>query len=431
MDTQSRAFIQSAAVMAMAHPWYGYNRDNLEHMMMRNSTPFIPPDFLYHMPRPALAQPTLSSNPKQLLDQNKNYRTSGSTTSSPISTISTEESHMPDCSATVISDNFDRYSSHSMLSPACTGGTVSPACSEAGSSAAADCPLDLSKPKQSSNKGKRNSHLENLLSRNRRKRSSPPSVQTDGELMPLNLSKRLCADPLKAAHGMSAVIDLHDAVDNPVELVTLAAVCRKQVSTQISSYLDQVLKKTFSMDLFKGLCENDQFSLLMCCWHRLLLWISAKNKFSFQVTSKSEQQNSFDTSGIFHANRTSSATMNQPSMAFVKSIACFISKYGNLDIDEEEFSLLFAITLFHGGADAVYEPKRIDQHRKQLMRRLQTYVQRNKPNGNKRYTDLLLYLPLLYGVNGHMVEKLLCSDNFSNTNIKVVIKEAVKASSCR
>merc|ERR1719494_602407 len=119
-----------------------------------------------------------------------------------------------------------------MLSPACTGGTVSPACSEAGSSAAADCPLDLSKPKQSSNKVKRNSHLENLLSRNRRKRSSPPSVQTDGELMPLNLSKRLCADPVKAAHEMSAVIDLHDAVDNPVELVTLASVCRKQVSTQ-------------------------------------------------------------------------------------------------------------------------------------------------------------------------------------------------------
>ena len=34
---------------------------------------------------------------------------------------------------------------------------------------------------------------------------------------------------------------------------------------------------------------------------------------------------------------------------FFLAVATFISKYENLNIDEEEFSLLFAITLFHGG----------------------------------------------------------------------------------
>ena len=80
------------------------------------------------------------------------------------------------------------------------------------------------------------------------------------------------------------------------------------------------------------------------------------------------------------------------------------------------------------GADAVYEPKRIEQHRKQLMRQLQLYVQKSKASDSKRYTELLLYLPLLYGVNGHMVENLLCSEAFSNADMKLVIKKAVSES---
>ena len=88
------------------------------------------------------------------------------------------------------------------------------------------------------------------------------------------------------------------------------------------------------------------------------------------------------------------------------------------------FSDIFCIL----GADAVYEPKRIEQHRKQFMRQLQLHVQKSKASDSKRYTELLLYLPLLYGVNGHMVENLLCSEAFSNADMKLVIKKAVSES---
>ena len=277
--------------MAANHPWYGYQQrissgsSNNMSSLIENIIPTATADFLYHHHMPHHSIPQLSSSSahspllgwshsRRLLDHNKNYnhsRKSGSTTSSPISTVSTEESHhltasaaasvdnaaaLAAASAAAINDSFDRYSLQSLLSPAATGGTISPAFSDTGSSTT-DLPLDLTKPKSSSTSAKgqqRNSHLENLLRRNRRKRSSPSPPQwqqteslgggSGGDMMPLNLSKRLCpaaesvSEP--AAATDATVIDLHDAVANPVELVTLAAVCKNNVSAKMSSYLDKV-----------------------------------------------------------------------------------------------------------------------------------------------------------------------------------------------
>ena len=91
----------------------------------------------------------------------------------------------------------------------------------------------------------------------------------------------------------------------------------------------QVLQRVLSLNQFQSLCENDQLSLLLCCWHRLLLWICAKNKFSFQVISKPDkkQQNH----GRHHGNFGSGGdTMNQPSMAFVKCECSIISSPSSL-----------------------------------------------------------------------------------------------------
>ena len=287
------ALVHPAAVFAMAanHPWYGYQQrissgsSNNMSSLIENIIPTATADFLYHHHMPHHSIPQLSSSSahspllgwshsRRLLDHNKNYnhsRKSGSTTSSPISTVSTEESHhltasaaasvdnaaaLAAASAAAINDSFDRYSSQSLLSPAATGGTISPAFSETGSSTT-DFPLDLTKPKSSSTSAKgqqRNSHLENLLRRNRRKRSSPSPPQwqqteslgggSGGDMMPLNLSKRLCSAAESVSEPAAAtdatVIDLHDAVDNPVQLVTLAAVCKNNVSAKMSSYLDKV-----------------------------------------------------------------------------------------------------------------------------------------------------------------------------------------------
>lgn len=74
------------------------------------------------------------------------------------------------------------------------------------------------------------------------------------------------------------------------------------------------------------------------------------------------------------------------------------------------------------------EPQKIANHRKGLLNQLQTIARRrsDKPGGDKRYVDLLMYLPMLYGVNGKMVEGLFCSHLSSDGDMKLMIKDVIK-----
>jgi len=51
----------------------------------------------------------------------------------------------------------------------------------------------------------------------------------------------------------------------------------------------------------------------------------------------------------------------------------------------------------------------------------------SKPGGGaKRYADLLLYLPMLYGVNGKMVETLFCKHLSTHGEMKIILKETIR-----
>lgn len=72
--------------------------------------------------------------------------------------------------------------------------------------------------------------------------------------------------------------------------------------------------KVFTLQPFHDLRETDRVSIVLNCWHRLLLWIYAENKFTFQVTTVNDcaQQ------GLESPNHKKLAQINHPSMAFVK-----------------------------------------------------------------------------------------------------------------
>lgn len=71
-------------------------------------------------------------------------------------------------------------------------------------------------------------------------------------------------------------------------------------------------------------------------------------------------------------------------------------------------------------------PGVVEHQRKILMRELQTYVLAQNDGGSRRFTDLLLYLPQLYGVNEKMFEKLFCSSLLKESDIRIVLKDALK-----
>lgn len=59
------------------------------------------------------------------------------------------------------------------------------------------------------------------------------------------------------------------------------------------------------------------------------------------------------------------------------------------------------------------------------MRQLQQYVKKKEDGETKRYIDLLLYLPMSYGVNGKMVEELFCQQLYPNCDVKTLLKETI------
>jgi len=60
------------------------------------------------------------------------------------------------------------------------------------------------------------------------------------------------------------------------------------------------------------------------------------------------------------------------------------------------------------------------------MRQLQDYIMKKPGAGAKRYTELLLYLPLLYGVNERMFETLFCKELVKDLPIKLLLTKIVK-----
>lgn len=210
-------------------------------------SPFLPLQgtathpFLYYNPPQHGFNQLLNSGNSMAYMHRRAHGGSNSTTSSPVSTISNEESldtstryeqtynTLPMCHNTFRSLNFPEvrrlpFKNNSQL---CQRSVSQPAL--------ADQPIDLTKPKST-----RGSHLANLLSRKRKDGFENKSCDQSN---PLNLSKRLCTASSTRHHidskrQLDAVIDMHDAIDSPVELVQLYE--STQTTLQISEYLNQV-----------------------------------------------------------------------------------------------------------------------------------------------------------------------------------------------
>ena len=183
-----------------------------------------------------------------------------SATSSPLSTLSCEES------LDVV--NTASASGHE----AAEFRTLSPATPQADhhchqllpSTQMFDIPMDLSKPKSHSNINKcgsttSHSRLATLLTRKR----SSGSCSHQEQSKPLNLSKKLCLSSRPESPSESCnAIDMKDAVDNPVQLVKL--INQTRVAEQVTKFLNQV-----SVSEKSSLKKNwiNTIMTLIQCWH--------------------------------------------------------------------------------------------------------------------------------------------------------------------
>lgn len=67
----------------------------------------------------------------------------------------------------------------------------------------------------------------------------------------------------------------------------------------------------------------------------------------------------------------------------------------------------------------------IEQMKNEMMKQLESYVVKDEET-RRRYVELLLYLPMLYGVNEKMVNKLFCQHLNFGCDVRTFLKETVK-----
>ncbi|XP_067946737.1 orphan steroid hormone receptor 2-like [Watersipora subatra] len=331
---------------------------------------------------------------------------SSSTSSSPVSSTSYDDCH----------DSAERLHSISCIS------TVN-SLRHRPRSQKYDTPIDLSKPKSQDSQNDLPKSSETRLSRLlTRKRRSEDENCCD-QARPLNLSTKGCTVRAWSEPALGDVVDMKDAVNNPVQLAQILN--EQEVAQQVMQYLTEMINKIFALKQFHSIQEPDKIRLVVNCWHRLLLWIFADNKFAFQVRSLSCTPHC---PGESSSHQIHQPQLNHPSMAFVRSVAAFIQRYESLKIDKEELRQLFFITLFHTTENQRYiDADQIAQHRKTWMRELQSYTISSERGGAQRYSDLLLYLPMLYGINGKMVEELFFQHLTAHVSINTLLTEAIKS----
>lgn len=130
-----------------------------------------------------------------------------------------------------------------------------------------DVPIDLSQPKPSNSSREHNSNSSRLMTllsrkRNRDASSGKTDIDVHEQTRPLNLSKRACPTNSiihltnQPAH-QSYVVDMKDAIDNPVQLVQLLNVF--EVTGKVKGYINHV--STFQFDLLIKISLNLIFNI--------------------------------------------------------------------------------------------------------------------------------------------------------------------------
>ncbi|CAH1775668.1 unnamed protein product [Owenia fusiformis] len=209
---------------------------------------------------------------------------------------------------------------------------------------------------------------------------------------------------------------------SPNSPVTLAKKNLLPIGARVSDWLVKIIQFAISVPEFSTLTHNDKVVLILNCWEKLMLLFMAENNFHFVVTPKHQESS---------GERIREDFLPAPEVPTVRSseaIQAFIGKCYNMNLDNEEFNLLRKKTLFNEGASGLEEPKLVETLGGCAQTRLQQHISATfqQHNDKMRYSKILMCLPLLYGINGKMLENLFCKHITGDMDMDVLLKEMLQ-----
>lgn len=203
--------------------------------------------------------------------------------------------------------------------------------------------------------------------------------------------------------------------------VTLAKKNLFPVSARVSDWLVKLVQFAKSLPEFASLSHNEKVTLLLNSWARIMLLLMAENNFEFAVTpvhtkdSKAEEEK-----------QARNLDPEIPTMRSVEAIQAFIHKCQSLGLDSKEFTYLRMATLFNPGCYITDNPSYIDSVNGFARQALQEHISNTRPTEKMRYSQILLCLPSLYGINCKVVENLFCRHISGGTDTEVLLKEMLQ-----
>lgn len=199
--------------------------------------------------------------------------------------------------------------------------------------------------------------------------------------------------------------------------VTLAKKMLFPINSRVSNWLIELVQFAKTLPEFAGLPHGDQLALLINAWSRLMLLFMAETNFQFAVTPVREE-------GPAPTDLKSMASFDAetPTMQGVEGIQCFIRKCQSINLDTKEYHLVRMVTLFHTGHSEIENTDFVDKVSNYVRQSLQDHIKETHTSEKLRYSNILLCLHTLYGVNCKMVQSLFCKQQVKSSDMDDFLK---------
>ena len=174
--------------------------------------------------------------------------------------------------------------------------------------------------------------------------TSPPSP-----LDPLSTT-RGCDSPASDHSSSSSTSTAHARA--PVTGNTRVQLAKKNllpVSARVSDWLDKAVRFAKSIPEFASLSNEDQTTLVLSSWARLVLLYMAEANFQFAVTPHSPRASSSGSNEFAPTSLSPPPTQDEPTMKSVEGVQSFIRKCQQMQVDAREYEFLRMLVLFNAG----------------------------------------------------------------------------------
>lgn len=210
---------------------------------------------------------------------------------------------------------------------------------------------------------------------------------------------------------------------SPSQKVGLAKKTIAPVQARVQDWLIKIVQLAKLQPEFVRLPQSDKLTLILNSWPRILLLHMAENNFQFVVTPVHQNGHTREGTG---SSGDSSLSSSVPTMADVEAIQNLICKCQSMNLDHKEYQYIRKSALFHSGYDGLENGDYIDDVNTYIRDDLQVHIRNSRPNEKLRYSNILLCLHTLFGINCQVVDNLFCLPRAKGLETRELLRDLLQ-----